>query len=302
MRLFRFILGKGKIAATRGKHTPGRGAGDSLPGSWFDDAKPAQCRGAGEVPTDVAEIAVRLGLSELVHKIPFRFPRQTDQKDLLPDPTGFSTEDAIARIVARPMHEPRGGRRSMENQFLLLQAAFSGRAEILLWHAMAISYLRRDTPHSAKARALFFKIWDEQHEWLAETLNGRWLISALQTFADHARSPEEARCGGIGYVYGSLIKIYECEIASTPSKAVSTLPYISGSVPGLFEFQPGDDILFNLNTFVMAAGIGSGPGGVALSALLAKVKAGQSAFSRADELIGDRADAYLSFTGKRKKV
>ncbi len=183
---------------------------------------------------------------------------------------------------------------------LLLQRAFGGRPEILLWHALAISYLRRDTPYTKKAAELFFKIWDEQAEWMATNLNGRWLISALQTFADHGRNAEEIRCGSVGYVYGSLIKIYECEIASAYDRKPSTGPFRGGAVPGLFEFQPGDDILFNLNTLVAAQGEHAGPVGYALGSLMAQVKASQSVFERTDALATDRADAFFAFTGKRR--
>ncbi|MBN8294892.1 hypothetical protein JI664_23175 [Rhodobacter sp. NTK016B] len=243
---------------------------------------------------------IHLGLPELVDKVRFRFPRQKDQKDLLPTPASFSPADAIDRLACHPDHSPEGTRRSMGNQLLLLQRAFGGRPEILFWHALAISYLRRDTPHTKKAAELFFKIWDEQAEWMATNLNGRWLISALQTFADHGRDADEIRCGSVGYVYGSLIKIYECEIASAYDRKPATGPFRGGAVPGLFEFQPGDDVLFNLNTLVAAQGEHAGPAGYALGSLMAQVKASQSVFVRTDALATDRADAFFAFTGKRR--
>ncbi|WP_139103231.1 hypothetical protein [Pararhodobacter sp. CCB-MM2] len=127
----------------------------------------------------------RLDLTELVDKVRFRFPRQREHRDLMPSLKHFNVSEAFERTCGHPEHAPPGNRRSMENQLLMLRQAHAERPEILLWHALAISCLRRDTSHTPKARALFFKIWDEQAEWMAQNLNGRWLISALQTFSDH---------------------------------------------------------------------------------------------------------------------
>lgn len=272
----------------------------ALPHSWFDaDQRPSPTESRAPL-LDVSDFMKQQGLSALVDKTRFRFPRQREQRDLMPPPQSFSTLDARGRITPQAERVADGSRRAMENQFLLLQKTFAGRPEILLWHALAISYLRRETPHTAKARALFFKIWDEQAEWMASTLNGRWLISALQTFADHGRTPAEVRCGAVGYVYGSFVKIYECEIASAYDRKEAPARFRGGAIPGLFEFQPGDDILFNLNTFAISQGLDAGPAGYALAGLVSQVKTSESLFRRVDDLAAGRPEAFFSFSGKGK--
>lgn len=293
------LLAKAKAFFSQSAVVDSDAGSPDLPQSWFDSDPLPQENGTRDV--DAAAFMRRQGLAELVDKVRFRFPRQREHKDLMPVLRHFSTSEAIGRITAHPERSPPGNRRSMENQLLLLKQAHDGRPEILLWHALAISYLRRDTPHTTKARALFFKIWDEQPEWMAENLNGRWLISALQTFSDHGRNAEEVRCGSVGYVYGSLIKVYECEIASAYDRRESVGEFRGGAVPGMFEFQPGDDVLFNLNTFVVSHGLNAGPAGCALAGLLTQVKASRSVFHRTDALVTDRDAAYLAFTGKTLK-
>lgn len=273
---------------------------DVLPDSWFIN-KPSASANEAETPApSTTDFAISAGLADLVDKVRFRFPKQPEQNDLLPSPEQFDTSLAISRLVAPPAHEPKGNRRLLEDQLLLLQKTFAGRPEILLWHSMAVSYLRRNTSHTDKAKQLFFKIWDEQGTWMASNLNGRWLISALQTFADHGRNGTERQCGSVGFVYGNLIKIYECEIASAYRRTETPLPFRSGSVPGLHKFQPGDDILFNLNTFVIACALDAGPAGIAMSGLMSNIKSASCLFSRTDELASQHGGEYHSFTGKRK--
>ena len=288
-----------RTATARPAATPT--ATDVLSGSRFNNTPVAPANEGETLASSTTDFAISAGLAGLVDKVRFRFPRQLEQNDLLPSPERFDTSLAIRRLVVPPANEPKGNRRLLEDQLLLLQKNFAGRPEILLWHSMAVSYLRRNTSHTDKAKQLFFKIWDEQGTWMASNLNGRWLISALQTFADHGRNGAERQCGSVGFVYGNLIKIYECEIASAYRRTETPLPFRSGSVPGLHKFQPGDDILFNLNTFVIACALDAGPAGMALSGLMSNIKSASCLFSRTDELASQLGGEYHSFTGKRKE-
>lgn len=245
---------------------------------------------------DIDQFSQMAGLKGLARKAKYRFPHQPEQPDLMPDLVSFNSDIARHKIIAVMEEQPVHSRRKMEGQLLNLKSSYSGRPEILLWHSLAISYLRRKTPHTEKARALFFKIWDEQYEWLADNLNARWLISALQTFADHGRTPRETQCGAVGFMYGNLIKVYESEIASVFHQSEVIDRYKSGKIRGLFEFQPGDDILLNINTFAYAAARDAGPAGLALSRLLLIVKEGESIFSRTDAVTLRNGGGRLSFT------
>jgi hypothetical protein len=222
---------------------------------------------------------------------------QPEQPDLLPEPDSFDTQAAL-RSVIYPSHAARPhSRRAINDQFELLRSGLVGKPELLLWHAFSISYLRRRTHHTEKARALFFRIWDEQGHWLADNLNARWLVSALQTFADHGRSPREAQCGAVGYLYGNLIKVYEVEFTSAYDRRSNVEKYRPGGVQDLFEFQPGDDILVNINSHVFASALDAGPAGLALSRLISMVKDGETIFSRTDAITAEQKRGFLSFSG-----
>ena len=268
---------------------------EQLVGSWFEDeARPAPKR-VEHQSIDPAVFAESQSLQGIWNRSQRRFPKHPEQPDLLTDPTTFDSQVATLAPLALPSSEPSGNRRDMRDQFLILQRTFGGRPEILFWNALAISYLRRETPHTAKARSLFFKIWDEQPAFLCSALNGRWLISSLQTFADHGRFPEEINAGTTGFMYGNLIKIYEAEIASAYTRNPNVDRFRGGTVDGFFGFQPGDDILLNINTFAVQNASGAGPSGMALMKLLAIVKQSSSIFSRTDALAAHSDQPYYSF-------
>jgi hypothetical protein len=267
--------------------------GDGREGSSTRTMTPRRSR-------SVSDAAAPLGLEDLLLRARNRFPTQLEQPDLLPDPAELDIEAAMVTPVRFSEHRPAVTRRSLSDQVALLRWQFRDRPEILFWHALAISYLRRQTEHTEKARALFFRIWDEKADWMADTLNGRWLISALQTFADHGRTHGEILGGSIGFMYGNFVKIYEAEIVSAYDRKTDVGKFRSGGVQGLFAFQPGDDILLNINTFVMASVENSGPAALPLLKLLALTKDGASIFSRTDEIAKKGGEGYLSFDGAMK--
>lgn len=240
---------------------------------------------AGSDP--VAEAAGALDLGLLLRRARARLPRQPDIRDLLP-PDDVDLDRAKATIlVSAPANFP-AKRRNMADQLVRLQIALKGQPEILLWHALAISYLRRDTPHTDRARRLFFRIWDSETEFMLNALNARWLVSSLQSFADHGRSEAERLAGSAGFLYGNLIKVYESEINSAFRRRKEIGPFKGAPVKGLFGFQPGHDILRNINIFAMAqADADGGPAGLALMRLMAHIRDGSTIFDRTDALIAD---------------
>lgn len=250
---------------------------------------------------DIADYSRSIGLGKLVSRTKYRFPLQPEQPDLLPDLDNFDTNAALQKLTDPTKGSLPPSRRAMQDQLELIRCGLAGRPELLLWHALSISYLRRQTRHTEKAKAIFFRIWDEQGHWLAENLNARWLVSALQTFADHGRSPSEAKCGAVGFLYGNMIKIYEVEIASAYTRQETTGAYRPSEVCGLFEFQPGDDILVNINSHVFTAAIDAGGAGLALVRLLAIVKDGGTIFARTDSITLAKGQGFLSFSGSIRK-
>lgn len=246
----------------------------------------------------IDDIAATLGLTRILRRSRGRMPHQPQARDVLPDP-GIDLDAARARVLAgAPANHPPS-RRDFADQLVRLQIALDGQPEIMLWHALAISYLRRDTPHTDKARALFFRIWDEHGDWMAAELSARWLISTLQTFADHGRTPEERLCGTAGFLYGNLVKAYESEINSAYRRRGQVGRFKGAPVRGMHGFQPGHDILLNINAFTIAQADGAGPAGAALLHLVARVKAGETIFARVDQMVREAGPGpetgYLSF-------
>lgn len=223
-------------------------------------------------------------LKLLERRLESRFSDQPETPDLLPDPDSDLTSLTTTEVTTLP---PKvGARRSdMSEQVKMLSKTFAGKSELELLHAVVISYLRRNTPHTAKAYLLFRRIWEEQSEFMLARLSIRWLISALQTFYDHSEVAGERVAGGIGFTYGNLIKVYETEHhARRRNRIPEADSYKNKSVPGMFGFKPGDDILINLNVIVLDAAKNGGLASDPLLKLLETVAHGKTIFQRTDSL------------------
>ncbi|MEC8196061.1 MAG: hypothetical protein VX228_07050 [Pseudomonadota bacterium] len=87
---------------------------------------------------------------------------------------------------------------------------FVGLSELAFLNAQLISNLRkREQP--PQTAALFCRIWAEESEHLISELNLRWLVSAVQTFADHGETPAQREVGqGLRMLFG-MMKLYEFE-------------------------------------------------------------------------------------------
>lgn len=91
-----------------------------------------------------------------------------------------------------------------------LAAEFAGASQLALLNAITISCLRR-RGWPPQAPALFRRIWWEQGEALIVTLNTRWLVSSVTTFADHGETEGERFLGQSFKLLFKLMKFYEFE-------------------------------------------------------------------------------------------
>jgi hypothetical protein len=73
-----------------------------------------------------------------------------------------------------------------------LHRAFEGASELCYFHAELIVRLRRGIDVAASWET-FARMWDHERDFLCANLNSRWLISALDTFADHGDPTQQAR-------------------------------------------------------------------------------------------------------------
>ena len=244
-------------------------------------------------------------LVDLDRRLAQRFSRQLDVPDLLPA-TDVDLEALSLQTVEKSAEAAPRRRSDMISQRRMLTNTFAGRTELDLLHALAISYLRRDTPHTKKAWTIFRRIWTEQSTFMISSTNARWLISALQTFYDHSDDIHERTAGVAGFLYGNLIKIYETEYsARRRNRTPEIRHYKNRSVPGLSGFTPGDDILININVIMLEAAKHGGLASKPLMALLEIIAASNTIFQRTDALHGvapfsEHPTFTLSFRGRIK--
>lgn len=79
-----------------------------------------------------------------------------------------------------------GSSNDLEEHFKALRSEFIGESELVYTHAKIIVLIRREFEEK-KHFQLFEQLWDEEKEFLLEHLSTRWLISAVDTFADFSK-------------------------------------------------------------------------------------------------------------------
>ena len=87
---------------------------------------------------------------------------------------------------------------------------FAGKSALAGLHGLVVAHLRRRSA-PPEAALLFRRIWAEQAQALIPELGGRWLISAVITFADHGVTESERSLGQSLKVFFTLVKLYEFE-------------------------------------------------------------------------------------------
>lgn len=136
-------------------------------------------------------------MKSLLIKARHRHPVHLDITDELP-PVDIDFEALKLSMTVANSPAPSGSRKDLRVQREKLRKRFHNQPEILWVHGLAISYLRRRTPHTVKARTLFHRMWQEENRFLLKHLPLRWLISAQQTFYDHPSNPAQRTAGGMG--------------------------------------------------------------------------------------------------------
>ena len=129
--------------------------------------------------------------------------------DFLPD-VNVDFEPLKSEIVATIPGAPRPPRQTMARKVHALSQEFDGQPELHLLHALMIAVLRHNDP-PPEARKLFMRMWAEDGTWMAETLNSRWKISALKTFADHGDTEADRQAASMLVILLSMMQLYESE-------------------------------------------------------------------------------------------
>lgn len=226
------------------------------------------------------------GLARLANRAANRRRWQPDAPDLLPQ-SDVDLAALATQIIGGSDEVPANlGRRDLELHAQRLRHRARNRSELFYLNTLCIAYLRRLTPHTDKARNLFFRIWREQGDTLLAELNPRWMISVLQTFYDHAETDDQRLIGMTGFVYGNMIKIYEAERCMIGLPNDGSYQDVSAhardmGVRGLNGCIVGEsDIHINTNTLICDAALRDQTAGPVLLRLLDSIRAGQTVFSR----------------------
>ncbi len=147
-----------------------------------------------------------------------------------------------------------GAEKNIEQHLQNLRAEFAGGSELLHYHASLIVMIRRE--YAIKANiARFEQLWAQEQDYLQKHLNMRWLVSAADTFADHARDPlVRAMMLNVAVLFNT-VKMQETERFLQNAETLSDMPerhkqLASGRVDlmdGTSAFAVGtDDTLRNM--------------------------------------------------------
>jgi len=213
--------------------------------------------------------------------------RRSEVEDILPS-VDCDLERLLHVRVNGPAIKPNLSRREITNQLKLLEYQLNGKPEICLLNSLTISYLRRNTDHAAKARRLFLRIWAEHGDFVAKKLNTRWVLSTVQTFAEHGENEQQRQIGMAGFIYGTLIRASEVERGYQKLEPDAIYPTKMARMDNRFRHLGGypvggTDMLFNLNAVMVGLAATDDAAGRVLFELLRRIRAGDTLFSRMDK-------------------
>ncbi|MEX0408464.1 hypothetical protein ABGN05_22650 [Aquibium sp. LZ166] len=112
--------------------------------------------------------------------------------------------------VTRDFHIKLGRHPNLEKHLGNLEQEFAGRSELGLLHAALIVLIRREVCLEI-ALTEFLSMWSRIAENLCKELDLRWLVSACDTFADHAQDEASRSRALLASAVANTVKLYETE-------------------------------------------------------------------------------------------
>lgn len=103
-----------------------------------------------------------------------------------------------------------GQKRTLDDQFAMLEREFVGRTHLEFHHAKTIVRIRRKQ-NLAHNVATFWKLWTTEADFLLEHLDSRWLVSACDTIVDVVDDHDEKMGAMFGAFVVNTVKLYETE-------------------------------------------------------------------------------------------
>ena len=225
-------------------------------------------------------------------------PQEVD--DILP-PENVDLTAYIFDILPTEVEPPAVSRANIKDQSLILDYHLRGKSRLAKLNALTISYLRRDTYYTDKARHLFHRIWREHGPLLVNELTTRWLISTLQTFLDHGENEAQRVIGASGHFYANMMKIYEGERSIEGREQDATYEKAGPQTPNKFNGLDrysvgGTDLLLNTNALALDLAMRDDVAGLVLFELLLRAKASANVFTRMDKTRKEKGIEIAGFT------
>ncbi|MES0861038.1 hypothetical protein ABLN87_01620 [Ruegeria sp. SCPT10] len=122
---------------------------------------------------------------------------------------------------------------SWDRKRVKIAEEFIGQSELAFLNAQLVANLRKRS-FPRQAPDLFQRLWAEQSEHLLSVLDLRWLVSSVQTFADHGQTPTQREVGQALRMLFGLMKIYEYErlfSGTAPETAYGSRNKVHTSLP-----------------------------------------------------------------------
>ncbi len=91
-----------------------------------------------------------------------------------------------------------------------LRPRFSGKPELHFLVGCLIMMSRRDN-FPTEMKELWYRLWEEEWEFLVDTLSLRWKVSSLMTFGEHGKSEAERHLGREIFLLISMMKLHDTE-------------------------------------------------------------------------------------------
>ncbi|MEB2843110.1 hypothetical protein GAO09_26775 [Rhizobiales bacterium RZME27] len=188
--------------------------------------------------------------------------------------------------------QTRGSEKSVDTHLANLRREFSGKPELVFYHAKLVVLLRREF-QVEKTFALFRELWEQEAEFLCQNLNIRWLISACDTFADLDDREAVRNAALMASVLVNTVKIYESERFVTDAADghvnAEKIDALQTELVPLFEgmssFTVGtDDTLRNMRWRLDRVFVEQQPMGLILKTIYDRLQTNDTAFARLKSL------------------
>lgn len=141
----------------------------------------------------------------------------------------------------------------VEDHLHHLARLFASETQILYFHAVLISLIRRRLYEKAPLVA-FFSLWTRQGDYLLRNLSLRWLVSAADTWIDQSPSRVDASTATVAAVIANTTKLYETERRIIDTRH-STAPWPGRQIPvDEARSLSGQELFDGVTPFVVGSG------------------------------------------------